>query len=601
MTAKNWLVLILFPLCCTKAYSESIADIFNTDNVEFGAVKTPFGLFVTRSEGQWGKSTGSKIYHLVHDTGEFQLADFSQGDFDDSDANYDPSNHRICFVSNRAEEGAETAIKNDNIWCTSNQDDKWQKPYKLPEPVNSSAREFSPAFDKSGKLFFASDRKGGLGQGDIYQADFSQESGWQVRNLGAAINTKFGEWNVGLSPAGDEMIIESSSRQENLSIPGDLYYSRQLEPDIWSKTIPLSQLNSKTSDLMARWFAPEELVFATGISGNMDHKATKKSEWLPLEPSVAVVSRSKGELVLLNPKNLNKIRRLTLGTGPHEIASSSDGRIAISPLFGIYPKPHEKPVEKRPPFIIKPSEGLVSLDLVSGARQSFTLENCPRPHGIDMDAQAKRIWVTCEENGSIVEFSFSENAEQHRYTLDKGIHKVLYLSTPQVLLGTNPDNGKVYKITLKDNQVTSLHSGQGAEGITTNYQGSVAWIANSGDQSVCRLDILKMSLDWCQKELGVMPIALAYSALNNELWVSLFGQRMIVVIDAESGKKLTHFELPHSALDLEYNPDESLIYASIPRLNAVLAISVNSRKIAARFDNVMEADDLDYLPTVLSR
>lgn len=600
MRIKNWLTVLLCLLGCPAVNATSVADIFNTDKVEYGGINTPFGKFVTRSEGEWGKSTGSNIYYLDPDSGQFQLAAFSNANFDDSDPNYDPTQHRLCFVSNRPmNEHADS--RNDDIWCTTKHQGEWQPPYRLDAPVNSTAREFSPAFDHTGRLYFASNREGGLGQGDIYQADYSDESGWKVINLGAAINSEFGEWNVGINPGSNLMLIESSSRPTNLSIPGDLYFSQKLDNNRWSKTIPLSRLNSKTSDLMPRWLESDTLMYASGISGNMDHRVVKQADWIPINPSVAVVSRSRGEVVLLHPTTLRETQRIELGIGPHEIAASLDGRVAIAPLFGIFPTPHEKPIHQRPPFIVKPSQGLSVTDLLAGSSENWPLKDCPRPHGIDTDAQAEKIWVTCEEHGSIIQLSRNDKSLTHRFTLDKGVHKVLYLPNTDALLATNPDNGKIYHISLKDKQIRNLEVGPGAEGLIANTPGNLAWIANSGDGSVCRLEVSTMTLAWCQKAVGTMPIALAYSAHHNELWVSLFGQQAIAILDATNGAKISQFALPQGALDLEFNPDESLIYASIPRLNAMLAIDLESRKIVARFDDVMEADDLDYLPSYLSR
>jgi Tol biopolymer transport system component len=73
----------------------------------------------------------------------------------------------------------------------------------LPEPVNlAGAWDFNPHVSEDGKrLVFTSQRKSGMGKGDIWVADMGASEEFQtVRNLGPRVNTADDEFHPSLSP-----------------------------------------------------------------------------------------------------------------------------------------------------------------------------------------------------------------------------------------------------------------------------------------------------------------------------------------------------------------------------------------------------------------
>ena len=69
----------------------------------------------------------------------------------------------------------------------------------------------------------------------------------------------------------------------------------------------------------------------------------------------------------------------------------------------------------------------------------------------------------------------------------------------------------------------------------------------------------------------------------------------IAVLSADSGKHIGDISLPTGALDLEPGARGKLIYAALPRHNAVVAIDIATRSVIATFDDAMEGDDLDLI------
>ena len=157
-----------------------------------------------------------------HQWSEPQVAFFS-GKHDDGDPFISPDGRSLLLTSSRPDANGKSS---QDIWKISRMEDgSWGKPYRLPEPINSSGREYSPRMDHAQNLYFASDREGGFGQGDLYISEFKEGRYLAPANMGPVINEKSGEWNLEISDDGNILIFEASGRPQNLSSYGDLYIS----------------------------------------------------------------------------------------------------------------------------------------------------------------------------------------------------------------------------------------------------------------------------------------------------------------------------------------------------------------------------------------
>jgi Tol biopolymer transport system component len=228
-----------------------------SDYPQHGFINGPDGIYFTQQGAAWGISAPSQIYR--HRTGQtaFDQPFWVDSTASESDLYYSTSRQSYCFISDRSGSA--------DIWCGEWRGGAWQSPEKLPAPINSRASEYSPVITADGDIYFASDRSGGAGMGDIYRASQTQH-GWRVTSLGLAINTPGGEWNLDLSPDGSVLIFEASHRETNRTIPGDLYVSRRTGTG-WGIAIPLHDLNTDGSDLMPRFIGAKAFTFTSVEAG----------------------------------------------------------------------------------------------------------------------------------------------------------------------------------------------------------------------------------------------------------------------------------------------------------------------------------------------
>lgn len=243
-----------------------------------GLVFSPDGntTYWTAWNGRWGSEPTSLRTIYTSTRGgkgwsEPTVVDFS-GTFNDDDPFVSPDGKWLYFISDRpAEEGGETTA--GDIWRYSlDRDDVLER-----LDINSDAAEYSPVVTDSGALYFASARAGGLGQGDLYRAAPDADGFATPEPLESSINSPTGEWNLWVAPGETEMLFEASSRPTNISMSGDLYYSRRTSSG-WSEAVPVSSVNTAGSDLLPRLHPDGRTLYFTVATFN-GHARISSTDW----------------------------------------------------------------------------------------------------------------------------------------------------------------------------------------------------------------------------------------------------------------------------------------------------------------------------------
>jgi outer membrane protein OmpA-like peptidoglycan-associated protein/tetratricopeptide (TPR) repeat protein len=94
--------------------------------------------------------------------------------------------------------------------------DKWSKPVAMNKNINTDKyHESSACYSPDGKsVYFVSDKPGGFGDRDIYISHKDEKGKWgEAENLGAVINTKYGEEGVFIHPDGKTLYFSSQGQK----------------------------------------------------------------------------------------------------------------------------------------------------------------------------------------------------------------------------------------------------------------------------------------------------------------------------------------------------------------------------------------------------
>ena len=112
--------------------------------------------------------------------------------------------------------------------------DNWSEPKNMGSTINSRSWDSQPSLSADGRtLYFVSDRRGGLGQRDIYVSNFVEGNGWsQARNLGPSVNTPQDEVSPFIHANGHTLYFSSTGYEGFGGF--DLFYVKR-ELNGWSK------------------------------------------------------------------------------------------------------------------------------------------------------------------------------------------------------------------------------------------------------------------------------------------------------------------------------------------------------------------------------
>jgi Tol biopolymer transport system component len=197
-----------------------------------------------------------------------QMAEFS-GQYKDTDPFITPDGSKLYFVSNRPDTGT-TPNKDEDIFVVERTAEGWGAPHRLGPPINTSGGDSFPTVAANGTLYFCSDRAGGFGDGDVYRSRLVNGKYAEPENLGAAINSKSGEWHAYIAP--DERFLVFVSDRPGGAGRDDLYISYHRHGQ-WTKAANMSDLNTPAMD------------YAPSVSPDGKYLFFTSTRSLPLPPS----------------------------------------------------------------------------------------------------------------------------------------------------------------------------------------------------------------------------------------------------------------------------------------------------------------------------
>ena len=183
--------------------------------------------------------------------------------------------------------------------------------------------------------------------------------------------------------------------------------------------------------------------------------------------TLLVLNKSDATLMFVDPATLKAVGTIPTGEGPHEVAASADGRVAVVANYGTGPNPGTT----------------LSIVDIPGRKElrRLTLPGLLRPHGIT--AVGSRFWFTAE--GSRVIARYDATTDHIDFISGSGAdttHMIVVVPGEKTIYTANIGSNSVtvfdLKLAPRTIALKQIPVVQGPEGIDLAPDGSQLWAAS---------------------------------------------------------------------------------------------------------------------------
>ena len=308
-----------------------------------------------------------------------------------------------------------------------------------------------------------------------------------------------------------------------------------------------------------------------------------------------VGNKAADSLWRLSLEDGRRLGEASTAPGPHEIAVSADGRLAVVSEYGRQAAGHTLGVH----------------DAASGKRlRQVDLGTHTRPHGLRFLGDAHRLLVTTEGSDALLLVDVDAGEVERAIDIGPGKgHMVALAADGKVAYVSKVGAGTVVRIDLGSGEVLEKPAGAGAEGIAVATDGSV-WVSNREDGTVTVHDPATLDvLDTLDSE--GFPIRVVFTPSGRHALVTNARAATLAVFDAVSRTPVALVELARpgaayretmlgrAALPIGAIADPSgrRVYVAVSGGNEVAVVDTATWTVVARWPTGDEPDALGIVAT----
>ena len=283
-----------------------------------------------------------------------------------------------------------------------------------------------------------------------------------------------------------------------------------------------------------------------------------------------VLNKEDANLAIVDPVSGTVVGRVPVGQGPHELVTSTDGRIAYAANYGTGPAP---------------GRTISMIDLASMKElRRIDVSPLSRPHGLAF-ANGK-LYFTAEADKKIARYDPAANKIDWQFeTGQQTTHMVLPTRDARTLFTSNIGGDSVSAIQQAADGAwtqTVIPVGKGPEGIDLSPDGREVWSAHSRDGGVSIIDVASKKV--------VQTIALGTKRSNRIkltpdgkfALVSDLDAGEIVVLDAPARKEVRRIPLGKMPEGILIPPSGGVAYVAVNGDNFIAVLDLKSWQVTKK-------------------
>lgn len=297
-------------------------------------------------------------------------------------------------------------------------------------------------------------------------------------------------------------------------------------------------------------------------------------------PALLVLNKE-GMLAIVDPASAKVVGRVRTGDGPHEVAASTDGKLAFVSNYGSQ----------------SPGNSLSVIDLVSQTElHRVDLGPLRRPHGLAF-ADGK-LYFTAEVNKLIGRYDPATN--QVDWLLGTG-------QTGTHMVWANPEATRIFTANIGGNSIsviertgaidwdeTVIPVGKGPEGFDVTPDGKELWAATSRDGGVSIINIFEKRVTHTFNVQTRRSNRLKFTPDGRLVLISDLDAGELVVLERATRKELKRIPLGRQLAGILVVPDGSRAYAAVTGDNNVAVIDLRTFELTGRLQTGIGPDGMAW-------
>jgi len=302
-------------------------------------------------------------------------------------------------------------------------------------------------------------------------------------------------------------------------------------------------------------------------------------------PALLVLNKE-GSLAIVDPATGAVIGRVPTGSEPHEVAASSDGKLAFTSNYGSSQPGME-------------GHTISVIDLAAQKEiHRFDLTPLRRPHGLYFTDG--KLYFTVEANKAIGRYDPVTNRVD--WVLGTGqntTHMVRLNKDASMIFTANIGSGSISifeRSSGRDswNQVV-IPVGKNPEGFDVTPDGKELWAANGGDGHVSVIDLATKKVARTFDIHTKRSNRLKFTPDGNLALVSDLGTGDLVVLDGHTGAERKRINLGHSIAGILITPDGSRAYVAATPDNNVAVVNLKTLTLENRIHTGKGPDGMAWV------
>jgi YVTN family beta-propeller protein len=323
-------------------------------------------------------------------------------------------------------------------------------------------------------------------------------------------------------------------------------------------------------------------IFATILCTATVHAQTQAPT---PSPALLVLNKAENALVIIDPATQKVVARIPTGEGPHEIAASFDGKLAVVTNYGAN----------------DPGHSLSVIDLAA-QKEIYRVDLGPlgRPHGI-LFADGEFVF-TVELNKLIARYDPATNKVDWLLGVGQNrTHMIVRTKYLNEFFTSNVDSGTVTAVEKSSDpsgwKETNIPVGKAVEGIDISPDDKEVWVANAGEGTVSIIDTATSKVIHTFDARTKHSNRLKFTPDGKLALISDPATGELVVVDAATRAITKMLSVGQGPGGILIVPDGSRAYVALAGDNAVAVIDLHTLEFSGKIPTGQGPDGLAWATT----